>query len=119
MFHFTGGVVDSKSGKLDALGEDLQSVNAAFAAIGPEVMRLGNPVAVYSTPVTKTEKDKSIEGAATVPSGLTAIPEDTGFAVEKGEVLIGTFRDPEQREVFAFASHNAYQPQEVTGSPVV
>jgi len=56
LFHYAGGVVDAKSGKLDKLGKDLQAVNARFATIGNELMKIGNPSAVYSTPITKTAR---------------------------------------------------------------
>jgi len=113
LFHYTGGVVDEKSGQLDALGKDLKVVNAKFAAIGDEVMAIGNPTAVYSTPVTKTAKDEAVDGAPAVPGGLAAIPADHPFRIAHGEVLLGVFKDPKGREVIALASHNAYQPQDV------
>jgi len=46
MFHYAGGVVDSRTGQLDALGEDLKKVNARFASIGAELMKLDVPSAV-------------------------------------------------------------------------
>jgi len=114
LFHYAGGVIDAKTGALDALGKDLEKVNAKFAAIGDEVMAIGNPTAVYSTPVTKDAKNDPVEGAPAVPGGLTALPADHPFRITSGEVLLGLFKDPKGRDVFAFASHNAYQAQDVT-----
>jgi len=111
-FHYRGTVVNPRTGALDALGNDLQKVNASFAAIGGELMVLGNPTAVYSTPVTKTAKDRPTDAPPAVPAGLAAIPSDSWLRVERGEVLLGLFRD-DDRDVIALASHNAYQPQEV------
>jgi len=113
LFHYRGGVIDSKTGKLDALGRDLQKVNAKFAAIGNELMAIGNPSAVWSTKVTKTAKDRPTGVPPAVPGGLAAIPAGHWFQVKTGEVLLGHFKDPKGRDVIAFASHNAYQSQAV------
>ena len=51
MYHYRGGIVDA-DGRLDALGRDVQKVNAQFAAVGAELMRLSLPTAVYSTPIS-------------------------------------------------------------------
>ena len=58
LFHYTGGEIDPQSWKWQPLGEDLARVNAETAPLGPEVLRLGNPTAVYSTPVTRTGKGR-------------------------------------------------------------
>jgi hypothetical protein len=68
---------------------------------------------VHSSAVTRTAKDKPIEGAPAVPSGLTAVPQDHWLQVVSGDVLLGFFRDDKGRDVVALASHNAYQPQDV------
>ena len=114
LFHYGGGVVDKKTGRLDALGKDLESVNARFSAIGEELMAIGNPTAVYSTPITTSEKNRPIEGAPAVPGGLAPIPEDHWFRVTGGEVLFGLFKDPKDHDVAAFATHNPYQSPIVT-----
>lgn len=113
MYHYAGGVVDTKTGKLDTLGEDLRTVHANFAAIGAELMRLGNPEAVFSTPVTRTSKDKPVDGPAAIPSGLAGIPSGHWFQIDEGEVLVGSFGDKSGARTLALASHNAYQPQTV------
>ena len=74
-------------------------------------MRLGNPAHVYSTALSKTAKDKPIEGEPAVPGGLTVVPADHWLTVAKGDVLLGFFKDPDGRDVVALASHNAYQSQ--------
>ena len=89
-------------------------MNAQFQAIGDELIKSGNPTAVYSTKVTKTAKDRPTDGEPEVPGGLTPIPEDHWLQATEGEVLLGLFRDEKNRDVVAFASHNAYQPQDVT-----
>jgi len=121
LFHYAGGVVDERTGALDQLGKDLQAVNARFAAIGDEILALGNPTAVYSTAISKTEKDRPVEGAPAVPGGLAPLPPDHWFRVEGGELLVGLFKGPKGSDVLAAACHNPYAPQTVTlrfGSPV-
>lgn len=121
LFHYAGGVVDDATGALDALGRDLQAVNARFAAIGEEILALGNPTAVYSTPVTRTEKDRPVDGDPVVPGGLAPLPADHWFRVAGGEVVLGLFEGPEGSHVLAVASQDAHAPQTVAlefASPV-
>ncbi len=114
LFHYGGVVVDPATGKLDALGEDLRRVNARFAAIGDELMAIGLPTAVYSTPITTTAKDRPTGAEPAVPDGLKPVPDEHWFRITAGEVLLGLFQDGEGRDVVVLASHNAYRPQEVT-----
>ena len=111
IYHYTGGITDKKTFALDALGEDLKKVNARFAAVGDELMKIGVPTAVYSTPITKSEKNDVVPAA--VPGGLSAIPKDNWFQITAGEVLVGTFTDAEKRDVLVLACHNPYASQEV------
>ncbi len=111
-YHYAGGVVDEKTWQLDALGQDLKKVNARFADVGPELMKLSHPTAVYSTPITVDAKNRPTAAAA-VPSGLAAFPENFWFKVAAGEVLVGACRDGAKRDVLLFACHNPYQSQEV------
>ena len=113
LFHYRGGVVNQKTGELDALGRDLQKVNAAFASVGPALIEAGAPLAVYSTKTTKTEKDRPTGQDPAIPGGIAAVPEDHVFGITSGEVLVGMFEDAKKRTIAAFTSHNAYQPQEV------
>lgn len=112
MFHYTGGEIDQKSWKWSALGNDLAKVNAEFAKLGPELMKIGNPRAVYSAPITKTAKDRPT-GAdkPTVPDGLAPVPADSWLQIKSGEAVIGVFQDQKQRDALVLANHNAYQPQ--------
>ncbi len=111
-YHYAGGVTDKKTFALDALGEDLKKVNTRFAAVGGELMKIGVPSAVFSTPITKNEKNDPVTPAA-VPAGLNAIPKDHWFQITSGEVLVGTFADEKKRDVLVFACHNPYESQDV------
>ncbi len=112
MYHYAGGIVDANL-QLDALGKDVQKVNAKFASVGAELMKLGHPTAVYSTPITIDAKNQKLD-AATIPGGLPALPKDSWFEVKAGEVLIGLCRDNANRDVLILACHNPYQAQAVT-----
>ncbi len=114
LFHYTGGVIDPKSAKLDALGEDLKKINARFAPIGPLLLSLGNPLDVYSTPITVTAKNEPTNAAPAIPAGLTAIPNHHWLQITTGEALVGLFKDPESRDIAVLANHNPYKPQTLT-----
>lgn len=113
LFHYAGGIIDPKTGKLDALGEDLKKVNGRFAPIGAEILKLGNPEAVYSTAITVTAKNEPTGVDAAVPDGLSPVPEDFWFRAADGEVLLGLFKDGDGRDVLALAGHNPYKEQQV------
>lgn len=111
IYHHTGGITDKKTFALDAVGEDLKQVNARFAAVGDELVKLGVPTAVYSTAITKAAKNDPVPAA--VPGGLTEVPRGHWFGISAGEVLVGQFVDPERRDVLVFANHNPYESQAV------
>lgn len=114
-YHYPGGLMNRQTGALDGLGQDLKKVNAGFLALGPAIMELGNPQAVYSTPVTKTNKDRPTgQPEPTVPGELQAIPADAGFQITSGEVVVGVFEPRSGQTALALASHNAYQEQPTT-----
>jgi hypothetical protein len=52
MYHYDGGVVDPKTWQLDALGQDLKKTHAKFVSVHPELMKLKQPSAIWSTPIT-------------------------------------------------------------------
>ncbi|MBA4064321.1 MAG: hypothetical protein C0501_11535 [Isosphaera sp.] len=111
LYHYAGPVIDPKTFALTPLGEDVKKVNARFAAVGDELMKVGVSSAVYSTPITKSAKNDPVP--AGVPAGLTAVPADHWFRVAAGEVLVGQFADAEKRDVLVFANHNPYESQAV------
>jgi hypothetical protein len=112
MFHYTGAEVDTTTWQWKPLGEDLARVNAEIAPLGPELLKLGNPTAVYSTPVTHSEKNDPLDGGKPIPHPeIAAIPGDLWLQVETGEALLGVFQDHSQRDALIFANHNAYVAQ--------
>ena len=114
IYHYAGGIVDNKTWELDALGKDQQIVNGKLAAAGPEIMKIGAPIKVYSSTVSTSEKNDKLEGDPKIPGGLAAVPADHWFQIKQGEVLVGQFADAEKRDVLVFATHNPYASQTVT-----
>jgi len=108
MFHYVGNFWDARTGELGPVGRDWKRVNAEFVRIGPELMRIGIPEAVYSTSVTRTAKGRPTgENEPAVPREFKPVPEDAWFGVEQGEAIVGVF---EEHALF-FANHNAYDAQ--------
>ena len=116
MYHYRGNVhLNLDTAEWGIVGEDLKRVNAHLAPLGPKLMQLGNPLAVYSTPCTKDAKDRPVDRPA-VPAGLNPIPDDFWARISRGEVLVGDYRypsGPDGRKALLLANHNAYQPQSV------
>lgn len=110
-FHHTGGEIDKKTWKWQTLGEDLAKVNAMIAPLGPEVMKLGNPKAVYSTPISMTAKNRPTGTDPAVPPEFKAIPEGSTTRILAGEAVMGLYQDPKGREALLFANHNSYEAQ--------
>jgi len=110
-YHYAGGI-DKKTWKWQALGEDLKRVNAEVAPLGPELMKIGIPAAVYSTPITKTAKDRPT-GSETpaVPPDFKPVPKDHWVSVTSGEAILGVFKDDQGRDALLLTNHNCYQGQ--------
>jgi hypothetical protein len=110
-YHYAGGI-DTNTWTWQTLGEDLKRVNAEVAPLGPELMKIGIPMAVYSTPITKTAKDRPTgSDTPVVPPEFTPVPEDHWVSVTRGEAIMGVFQDDQGRDVLLLANHNCYQPQ--------
>lgn len=110
LFHYTGAnLLNLQTAELGVVGKDCARVNRAIAPLGPELMKLGNPQGVYSTPVTRSANDRPVTPAA-LPEALVALPEDFPVSVISGEVLIGDYVRNGAR-VLLVANHNAYKEQ--------
>lgn len=110
--HYAGGL-DTNTWQWQALGEDLQRVNAEVAPLGPELMKIGLPTAVYSTPITKTAKDRPTGSETPIvpPPEFKPIPADHWVSVARGEAILGVFKDGEGRDALFLVNHNCYQTQ--------
>lgn len=102
-------LIDRTSLEWTQLGHDIGKVNAEIAPLRKELMVLGNPQHIWSTPVTRTLNDKPRDRFG-LPPGLenNAFPADTWLQPVSGEFVLGLFGDA------AFvANHNAYAEQTV------
>jgi len=109
-YHYVGGTIDANTGEWGPLMKDLARVNAEVAKLGPELIKIGNPIAVYSTPITRTAKDDPVDTLA-VPAEFQPVPPDHWFRVARGEAIVGLFRGEGGRDALVLANHNAYQAQ--------
>ncbi len=115
VFWFIGQeMMNTKTYEWNQFGKDIAAVNAKIAPIGPELMKLGHPVAVYSTPTTRTLKDRDKgKDDPPIPSPLQAVPRDHWLQVKHGEAVIGFFHDHQKRNVLFVANHNTYAGQKM------
>lgn len=110
-YHYVGPELDAKTWAWQELGKDLARANAVIAPLGPELIKLGQPTAIYSTPITKTAKNRPTVEAAAVPGEFQPIPAEAPLQVAAGEAVVGRFAAGEDAEVYALANHNAYEAQ--------
>jgi hypothetical protein len=98
-------------------GHDIMKVNRDIMPLAEEIPRLGNPVAVYSTPFTRTANDKDLPDGKTtmMPPGLegSAFPDSFWIMPGGGEFVMGVFKDDKGRDAVFVANNNAYQVQDV------
>jgi len=107
-------MMDRKTWQWNQFGRDICKVNAEIAPLAPEIMKLGNPTAVYSTPTTRTLNDRpKADPAPAVPPPLEAIPQGHWLRVTSGQAVLGLFQDEQRRDAVFAANHNAYAPQEM------
>lgn len=116
VFWFLGQqMMDRDTWQWNQYGKDIAAINAEVLPLGPELMELGNPVAVYSTGTSLGSKGRpKEEGAPPVPPPLVEIPGDHWFQVTGGEAVLGMYKDPQGLDVVLLANHNAHGPQEMT-----
>jgi hypothetical protein len=98
-------------------GRDILRVNQEIGPLSREIVRLGNPVAVYSTPVSKTLNNADLPDGKkqTMPPGLEdhGFPTDFWLQPQGGEFVLGVFKNREGHDAVFVANHNAYAGQDV------
>jgi len=110
---FIGGPFD-KEGNIDPKHRfyHLVRIGKERKALYPDLMKIGRPTAVYSTPTVKSESNK--DKKKDVPWRLPPFPKEHWLQVRKGEALLGFFKYPSGDDAVYIANHNAYAPQEMT-----
>ncbi len=98
-----------------ALGADVNKVLAEIIPLKSEIAKLGNPTAIYSTPITRTVKHRPVPGGEMMPPGLAkhAFPGEFWIQPESGEFVMGVFRYANGQGAVFVANHNACVGQDV------
>src|SRR5207249_3359924 len=87
-------MIDMKTHEWTDIGRDIAKVQREIAPLSEELMKLGHPLALYSTPITKTMNDVRIkDGKNVFPPGLEgrAFPKDFWAQPTAGEFVLGVF----------------------------
>jgi hypothetical protein len=113
--HYLGGTINKTNGALDLHGNNFKEMNGAYTKVGPELIKIGIPTAVYSTPITMSWRKHDVPNTNTDPAavGLQPIPDDYAVQVKQGDAVFGVFDYDKQRQAVWFANHNAYNSQEM------
>ena len=111
-------LMDPNSLELTAAGGDITKVNQEIMPLSEKVMKLGNPVAIYSTAITKTANNEALPDgkASMMPPGLeqNGFPREFRLQPVGGEFVMGVFKAEGGADAFFLANHNAYAEQSVT-----
>ena len=100
-------IMDRATVQLTPHGEEIARINHEVMPLRKLIMQIGNPVAVYSTPVqsgkagTKAQGDKRV-----VPGRLQAFPKDFWLQADGGEFVMGVFKDDRKRDFVFVANHH-------------
>ena len=111
-------MMDPQTLEWKPIGGDITKVNRQIMPLREEIMKIGSPAAIYSTPITKTLKDRPLPDGKTsmMPPGLekNGSPRDFWIQPAGGEFVMGVFCDEQKRDAIFVANHNAYAEQQVT-----
>jgi len=115
MWFLASGFMDPNSLQWKAGKIHVLKVHKEIVPLGPEMMKLGRPTAVYSTTITKSNENKPLPKAV-MPRGLEkrAFPKDFWIQPASGEFLMGVFKGDQGRDAVFIANHNSQAPQKVT-----
>ena len=110
-------MTDGKTQEWTEAGRDIIKVNKEIMPLSKELVKLGNPSAIYSTIITKTLNDEPLPDGKKemLPPGLenNGFPKDLWIQPVSGEFVMGMFIDDRKKDVVFLANHNAYAEQKV------
>ncbi|MFW6161815.1 MAG: hypothetical protein ACODAJ_03545 [Planctomycetota bacterium] len=101
---FLGGPLD-KRGRWNP-DHHFCRIGRKMHTLWPELMRIGRPLAVYSTPTSRTPDNRDKEPG--IPQHLTPFPADHWLQVKQGEAVVGFFRHADGSDTVYVANHNAF-----------
>jgi|GEM_PF-1381228 len=93
--------------------QDLVRIAAEVRQMYKELMLIGLPTHIFSTPTTKTHDNKPLPNPA-IPRWFKPIPQDFWTQVTGGEAMLGFFDYKDGKKAIYVANHNAFAPQEMT-----
>ena len=104
--HYQGGTINKTTGELDLYGKIFEKINGAYTKVGPELIKIGMPRQVYSTPIGTLWKKGDVPNDNKDPAafGLVAIPKDYWVQVKQGETVFGVFEDDNRQAKVTFAN---------------
>ena len=102
---FIGGPWDARTGKWNPNHHFIR-IGRRMRKLFPELGKIGKPLAVYSTPTSRTPDNR--DKPPGVPRPLQPFPEDHWLAVKQGEAVAGFFEHPDGSDAVYFANHNAF-----------
>jgi hypothetical protein len=107
--------MNKENAEWTAFGKDINKVNAQIMPLKHEIMRIGNPSAVYATPITKDANNRDVANGPTILEELKGneFPEDFWIQPEAGEFTMGVFKDDLGRNAVYVANFNAYLGQNI------
>jgi len=113
LYFLATGYLD-EAGAWTPAGRDVMQVNAQLAPLAAEIMKLGNPLAIHSTKITRTLANEEMPQPA-LPPGLDGREFPEGFWLKPagGEFVAGIFAYPSAKHAVFVANHNAYAKQDV------
>lgn len=117
MWFIGSRTMNAKTLEWNGLGRDIIKVQAEIIVpLKKEIPKLGNPVAIYSTTITKTLKNRATGSDEPVmPPGLAnhKFPADFWIQPAGGEFVMGVFKYEGKRDAIFVANHNTYADQHV------
>jgi hypothetical protein len=120
MWYLGNRQINLKTLELTQLGKDAAEVNRGVAPLRTEIMKIGNPIAIFSTEITRTANSEPLPDGKTtmMPPGLerNAFPSDFWVEPVSGEFVCGVFRDRSDEaspDRLVIANHNAFLQQDV------
>lgn len=86
-------------------------LNRELRPMHAELMTIGQPLAVYSTPVSCTASNTPTPKR--IPEALVPVPADFWLGVDRGEALLGIYRCADGADAVYAANHNAFAAQDM------
>jgi hypothetical protein len=105
-------IMDKKTLTVKPGASDFAAIHEEIMPLKREIMKIGNPAAVYSTTMTRDMFDKPVAGNAPAP-GMQLFPETFTVQPLSGEFIAGVFDEKPGSVMLFIANYNACVRQSV------